>query len=181
MCIDQGADKCGLRSDKVRLADSGFTLIELIVFIVIVSVALAGILTVMNKVTGHSADSLILKQEIAIAESMLEEVELQDFIAGSPATPVPNPPGNRTTGYHIVSGYNGFHSTGIYTPDGNAVAGLTSYDVDVAVTNLGLNPTTGAAIPAASSVQITVTVSNTTVPAGDPLRQTVIDGYRTAY
>lgn len=57
----------------------GISLVELIMFIVIVSVALAGILLVMNQVTGHSADTLIRKQALAIAESLLEEVELMPF------------------------------------------------------------------------------------------------------
>ncbi|MGC2165886.1 MAG: type II secretion system protein [Gallionella sp.] len=57
----------------------GISLIELIMFIVIVSVALAGILGVMNIVTRNSADPLIHKQALAIAESLLEEVELMPF------------------------------------------------------------------------------------------------------
>jgi MSHA pilin protein MshD len=54
----------------------GISLIELIMFIVIVSVALAGILLVMNVTARSSADPLIHKQALAIAESMLEEIEL---------------------------------------------------------------------------------------------------------
>ncbi|MBK9161785.1 MAG: type II secretion system protein [Nitrosomonadales bacterium] len=57
----------------------GISLIELIMFIVIVSVALAGILLVMNQTTRHSADPLIHKQALAIAESLLEEAELMPF------------------------------------------------------------------------------------------------------
>jgi MSHA pilin protein MshD len=61
------------------LRQRGVTLIELIVFIVIISTALAGILLVMNQVTLHSADPLVHKQALAIAESMLEEVQLQEL------------------------------------------------------------------------------------------------------
>lgn len=57
----------------------GISLIELVMFIVIVSVALAGILLVMNATTKGSADPLIHKQALAIAESLLEEVELMPF------------------------------------------------------------------------------------------------------
>lgn len=53
----------------------GVTLVELIMYIVIVSVAAAGVLLVMTDVTAHSADTLIRKQSLAIAESLLEEVE----------------------------------------------------------------------------------------------------------
>src|SRR5450759_2414334 len=57
----------------------GISLIELIMFIVIVSVALAGILLVMNVTTLHSSDPLVHKQALAIAESLLEEIELMPF------------------------------------------------------------------------------------------------------
>lgn len=57
----------------------GMTLIELIVFIVIVSVALVGVLTVLNVTAKSSSDPLIRKQMLAIAEALLEEVELQPF------------------------------------------------------------------------------------------------------
>ena len=57
----------------------GLTLIELIMFIVIVSVALVGVLTVFNVTTRSSADPMIRKQMLAIAEAVLEEVMLQPF------------------------------------------------------------------------------------------------------
>jgi MSHA pilin protein MshD len=57
----------------------GMTLIELIVFIVIVSVALVGVLTVLNITAKSSADPMVRKQALAIAEAVLEEVMLQPF------------------------------------------------------------------------------------------------------
>lgn len=56
---------------------AGLSLIELIVFIVIVSTALAGVLTVFNVTTQASADPMIRKQMLAIAEALLEEVQMQ--------------------------------------------------------------------------------------------------------
>ncbi len=58
---------------------TGFTLIELIVFIVIVGVGLAGILSVLSLTVQHSADPMVRKQMLAIAESLLEEVTLMPF------------------------------------------------------------------------------------------------------
>ncbi len=58
---------------------SGVSLIELVMFIVIISIAVTGILLVMNLTAAHSADPLIRKQALAIAESLLEEVELMPF------------------------------------------------------------------------------------------------------
>ena len=113
----------------------GVSLVELIMFIVIVSVALAGILLVMNNVTRHSADTLVRKQALAVAESLLEEIELQDFTSASGVTPVVTL-ANRSTAYHIVTDYNGFTTAGIFTFDNVAVANLGNYNVSPAVTEM---------------------------------------------
>ena len=161
----------------------GVSLVELIMFIVIVSVALAGILLVFNVTTKGSADPLVHKQALAAAESLLEEIELQDFIdqndgvtticpsAASAVTPT-----NRASDYHIVDCYKNFPNsgpaTGIYSVNGAAITDLSSYTarvtIDSATSPLGT-------IAAGSAVRITVTVT-------DPQsNQIAIDGYRTAY
>lgn len=57
----------------------GLTLIELLVFIVVVSVAIVGVLAVLNFTVRHSADPLVRKQVLALAESILSEIEQQPF------------------------------------------------------------------------------------------------------
>jgi MSHA pilin protein MshD len=57
----------------------GVTLVELIVFIVIVSVAVMGVLTALDLSNRSSTDPMIQKQALAIAEALLEEVQLQPF------------------------------------------------------------------------------------------------------
>lgn len=57
----------------------GFSLIELIIFIVIVSVALTGVLMTLNVVTKNSADPLIRKQMLTIAEALIDEVQMRPF------------------------------------------------------------------------------------------------------
>jgi len=59
--------------------EAGVTLIELIISMVIISIALTGILTVMNLTVSHSADPVIQHQAVAIAESYLEEILLQSY------------------------------------------------------------------------------------------------------
>ena len=63
---------------------AGVTLIELILFIVIVSIALAGIIGVMSFTTANSADPLRRKQALMIAEGLLEEVRLAGFTLCDP-------------------------------------------------------------------------------------------------
>lgn len=153
----------------------GISLIELIIFIVIISVALTGILLVMNQTTAHSTDPLIHKQAMAVAESLLEEIELQDFIDQNDGVTTTCPVAsmvsatNRATDYHIVDCYNGFSMTGI-TDLNNNPTGLTNYNAGVTITQEALG-----SVAAGSAVRITVTVT-------DPQNNTIaIDGYRTAY
>jgi MSHA pilin protein MshD len=66
-------------SIKLRRRQRGLTMIELVLFLVIIGVALAGILAVMNFTTQRSADPVRRKQALMIAEALLEEVELARF------------------------------------------------------------------------------------------------------
>jgi MSHA pilin protein MshD len=54
-------------------------MIELLVFIVVVGVALAGVLSAINIGVRASADPMVRKQALAAAESLLEEIEQQPF------------------------------------------------------------------------------------------------------
>ena len=60
-------------------AERGFTLIELIFFIVVVSAGLAGILSVMNTTVQFSNEPMARKQAMVLAESILEEVVQKDY------------------------------------------------------------------------------------------------------
>ena len=57
----------------------GVTLIELVVFIIIISVGVVGLLSVSGSTILHSADPMIRKQALAIAESLLLEIEQRPF------------------------------------------------------------------------------------------------------
>ena len=172
-------------------SESGISLVELIMFIVIVSVALAGILAVMNKVTGHSADTLVRKQALAIAESILEEVELMPFTFCDPddanAVTAASPAGCTTQEVIGTEGGEGryanptFDNVSDYDTFGMAAGSI----LDITGTNTGLNgytlagivitPTTLPSVPMGEVLQITVTVNG-------PNNETVVlDGYRTRY
>jgi MSHA pilin protein MshD len=144
---------------------AGITLIELILYIVIVSVGLAGILSVMNVTTQHSADPMVRKQALAVAESLLEEITLKDF-----TDPDGSEAGETRPTFDDVDDYHLYSTTGIQDIDGNAIGTLADYDVAVTVVGAALG-----GIAAGEALLITVTVS------GPGTESITLNGYRTNY
>jgi Tfp pilus assembly protein PilX len=70
-----------------RRKSRGLSLVELVMFILIVGAAVAGIIGVIDVTTRSSADPMIHKQALAIAEAVLEEVQLQPFTYCDPDDP----------------------------------------------------------------------------------------------
>jgi MSHA pilin protein MshD len=64
---------------------SGLSLIEMVVFIVIVGIAVAGVLAVIIQTSKASADPQLRMQALAIAEGLLEEIELSHFTFCDPS------------------------------------------------------------------------------------------------
>jgi MSHA pilin protein MshD len=69
------------------MSQRAFSLLELIIFIAIVGVGIAGILSVLNVTAGKSADPLISKQALSIAEALMEEIRLMPFTYCDPDDP----------------------------------------------------------------------------------------------
>jgi MSHA pilin protein MshD len=72
--------------ETARARQHGVTLVEMIMFMVIISVALAGILQIMRFTTANSADPLRRKQALMIAEALLEEVRQAGFTYCDPSS-----------------------------------------------------------------------------------------------
>ena len=121
----------------------GFTLIELIIFIVVVSIGMAGILGVMNTTVKSSADPMVRKQALAIAESLLEEIVQKEY--GAPtfscaAVAYPATGWNRAL-FDCVDDYNGYTVSGVTDAAGSPVAALAGYSIvpAVAVSSVTIN------------------------------------------
>ena len=65
----------------------GFTLIELVLFIAIMGIAVAGVLMAYDHAARDSADPVVKKQALAIAESLLEEIQQMPFTFCDPDDP----------------------------------------------------------------------------------------------
>lgn len=151
----------------------GLSLIEVLIFIVIVGVGVAGLVSVMNPLVRFSADPMRTKQMLAIAEALLNEVLHQPFTWCDPDDPAastaqsyaactsPQNTGTFTAGesrlggtFDNVDDYGGYSMANITdVSGGNPMAGYTaSVAIARAGTALGLADNTAA-------LSVTVTVS----------------------
>lgn len=131
----QGCASPALRGNA--LSARGFTLVEMIMYIAIVSIGVAGILSVMTYTSRHSADPMIQQQALLIAESYMEEILLKRFTdpTGTATQICPTPEVGGRASYDNTCDYHNLSNTaGAVDQLGNTVAGLTAYNVSVSVT-----------------------------------------------
>ena len=69
----------GGRQSTPRCRQRGLSLVEMVIAIVILGVGLAGVLLAFSTVTRGSADPVVTQQMLAIAEEMLEEIQLKPY------------------------------------------------------------------------------------------------------
>jgi MSHA pilin protein MshD len=171
----------------------GLTLIELLLFIAVVGIALAAMLKVFVTATSASADPLIVRQQLAIAESLLREVELMPFTWCEPSsagadtatsaaactvTEAMGPEAGESrygpvNVFDNVNDYHGFTMSGISDVTGVAVPGLAGYSASVSVAAVALDT-----VPGGEALKITVTV---TPPGNRPNDAISLQGWRTRY
>jgi MSHA pilin protein MshD len=147
----------------------GFTLIELIIFIVVVGAALAGILSVSTTVVKSSADPMVRKQALAIAQSLMEEILLKEYNKPAGSTALGYKDSGTRNGFDCVSDYDGYLTAGgMVDVSGTPVSGLSRYNVTPAV---AVSSTTLGGV---SVYKVVVTVTG-------PQGQVALTGYRGDY
>ena len=182
--------------------DSGYTLIELIIAMIVIGIALAGIFSAINYSIQHSGDPVVKKQALAVAEALLEEIELMPFTLcdpNDPAAPTATTTANctyvemlgpetiggqtetrysATVPFDNVNDYNGFSmASGAIMDITNTNLGLSGYAASVTVVNHALNGigATNASLTPSTALLITVTVTG-------PMSTTVqLQSYRSQY
>ncbi len=170
----------------------GLSLVELILFIVVVGAALAGTLRVFTQSTAASADPLLRRQALAIAESLLEEIELlpvtfcdaddanlESAASAAGCASLPDAIGPEagegrfaTPQFDHVDDYHGYTMNGIVDLTGAAVTGLAGYSASVSVAAAALGSITAGS---GDALRITVTVT------GPGSTSVSLDGYRTRH
>ncbi len=183
---------------KPMLKQRGLSMIELMVFIVVVGIAVTGVLSVYSSTSRTSVDPMVRKQALAVAESLLEEVlskpytycDPDDAQADTATSAAIGPRVRDDTGsgmgpeagetrysnitpFDNVNDYNGFSMmlTGINDLTGTPVPGLAAYTASVQVQPAGAFN----GIPAGETLLVTVTVT------GPGNHSISLSGYRTRY
>ena len=178
-------------TDRQCNKQRGLTLIELIIFMVIVGAAVAGVMITYSTVVSGSPDPIERKQALTLAQSLLLEIESQAFTYCDPsdanfltatsgagcALPannqdnLPSVSGNRQL-FNNVGDYANYFADPLTDRFGNY--GITGYSGRVQIEQVGgTAPFTG--IPTNDVLKITVTVKG-------PLSETIeLTGYRTRY
>jgi MSHA pilin protein MshD len=152
--------------NKVRRS-AGVTLIELVVALVIMGVALAGMVAVYTATTRSSADPVLVQQMQAIADNMMEEILMKPY--------APGPGTGARINFDDVRDYDGYGDTaGIRDVEGNVIPGLERYTVAVTVKRAPLASITTDG----DALLVTVTVAMAGSGPGFP-NPIVLTGWRT--
>lgn len=127
----------------------GLTLVELVVSLVIAGVVISTLWSAWAMMGRSSADPLVARQQLAIAQSLLREIELQPLPGTAAAAPTPG-----RTGFASISDYHGLTLSGITDVEGIALPGLQAYNASITV-----QPQALAGVPAGSGYFVQVTVA----------------------
>lgn len=162
------------RSSDPRRRQGGLGLVEMVVSIVIISVAVAGVLLTFATTVRRSADPQLVEQGYAVAEGYLAEILLH---------PVSDPTGGETGGaeagetrdlYDDVQDYAGLLELPPRDQTGAVLAGLPGYQVAVSVSPSAALGPAGAPVPAGDAWRVDVRVTY------GSLIDITLSGYRSA-
>lgn len=144
------------------------SLIELVVALVVVAIVLTGAFALVDSTTRRSADPLLERQAIAIAEAYLEEILQHAYRDPDDGRICAGSEASRAL-FDDVCDYAALVDAGARDQSGRAVAGLEAYRVEV-----GIDPaaTLGSLTGADHVLRIDVTVTD---PLGRPVR---VSAYR---
>lgn len=178
----------------------GLSLIEVVVFIVVMGIGLAAMLALYSQFTRASVDPLVRKQALAIASSLMEEIQLQAFtycdpddanvhvatsVGGCTTQEVIGIEGGETrygaTRFDNVSDYDGFAMAAgdIRSIDNAPITLLAGYEVQAITIATINNGELGAGVPnTENSEALRITVTTRHVPTNTIVS---LQGYRLRY
>jgi MSHA pilin protein MshD len=152
----------------------GTSLVEVIIFILIVSIAVVAVVNTLTLAVRQSGDPLVQRQALGIAESLIQEIDAQPYAQKDPYNPTGpddaiGPEAGETRAgsplpFDNPNDYSGYSENGVVAPNGTAVPGLESYSASVVATQQAMGN-----VPASDGLLVVVTA---TAPDGQPVTMT---------
>ncbi len=163
-----------MRSCNRKIRQNGMTLVELVISIVLISIAMTAMLSAFSTSMGRSADPLWKNKSLKLAQAYLDEILSKKYdndtpLGGIPATASINcgslgPDGGETRAqFDDVDDYNGLSDKPPKLVTNINMAGYADYTVSVAVVCAGGD----VSLSNSNAKRITVTVlspNNTSMP-----------------
>lgn len=179
-----------------RFSCRGVSLLEVVIFIVVVAIGFTALFLLQSNVVRGTVDPLVRKQALAIASSLMEEIQLRGFTYCDPDdanvhTAASTADCTTVEGLGLEAGeshatrstldnvsdyanFPGMSGAGITDITGTAISGLADYSVTIGVTNIGAGEL-AQVTDTTDGLRITVTVSG---PTGVSV---ALQGYRLRY
>ncbi|VAW91665.1 MSHA pilin protein MshD [hydrothermal vent metagenome] len=159
-------------NDKLTFRQRGFSLIELVVMIVVLSVALTGVTIAINETVKQSPKPLVLTRAMELAQTYLDEILAKRFdeLSGQGGLPrcdssdnaaqtCSNVMGDEEGGnrqlFDDVDDYHGLNNSPPVFASGTSLANYSSYQVQISVAYAGSE--LGLANRGAKRITISVT------------------------
>jgi len=128
----------------MRSTQTGATLVELVITIVIISVAIAGVVGAFSLIAGRSADPLNQTRAVKLAQLYMDEILTQKYDDQTPQGGFPKfsgpcsigPDGEGRTTFDDVDDYDGL-SGAPSTATGSALTGYSGFAISISVTCAG--------------------------------------------
>ena len=162
-----------MKLSKAQAKQKGMTLVEMVISIVLISIAMTAMLTAFSTSMGRSADPLWKNKSLKLGQAYLDEILSKKYDANTPLGGIPaatsiscnvaGPGGGGRETYDDVDDYNGLSDKPPKLVTNSSMTGYDDYTVEVSVVCAG----TDVGVSNDNAKLITVTVvppNNSSMP-----------------
>ena len=135
-----------LRSDN-KIRQKGMTLVEMVISIVLISIAMSAMLTAFSASMGRSSDPLWKNKSLKLGQAYLDEILSKKYDANTPLGGIPaatsiscnvaGPSGGGRENYDDVDDYNDLRDNPPKLVTNSSMTGYDDYTVEVSVVCAG--------------------------------------------
>lgn len=147
---------------NVQPSEQGVTLVELVMTIVIISIAVVGVVSAFALISGRSSDPLFQTRAVALSQLYIDEIMGQRYSEGTPVGGVPKASGcdisteeSGRSEYDDVDDYNAINQRVPRDAEGAALSGYTGFSVSVTVECAG----SAVGLPPDDAKRISLTIT----------------------